>query len=802
MNENGDGDMSDFERFRRATNYLNAAQIFLQDNFLLERPLTFEDVKPRLLGHWGSGPGVNLIYAHLNKLIQKTGQEMMFVLGPGHAFPALQANLFLEGSLNKFYPKASHTYDGIAYICKNFSWPYGFPSHSSPGTPGVILEGGELGYSLSTSYGAVLDNRNLIVACLVGDGEAETGPAAGAWHLNKLIDPKTNGTVLPILHLNGYKISGPTVFGRMSDDELKSLFWGYGYEPRLVSGDNLDKQLEEALDWAHKLIWSIKESNEEIVSPRMPMIIMRSLKGWTGVKELNGDKIEGNCLSHQVVLTNAKSDPKQLQMLEDWLKSYKFEELFDREKGFGDFVDKVLPPEDQRMGMNKHARGGEAVYKPLILPPAEQFAEDASKPGTIGSSSMRRVGLYLKEVFKLNKDSRNFRFMSPDETYSNKLDEIFKEASRAWVWPHKDWDKDMTTDGRVMEMLSEHNLQGLAQGYVLTGRHSIFASYEAFLTIISSMVDQYGKFLKHTSEYNWHGDFPSLNYILTSSGWRQDHNGFSHQNPGFIDDTLRRQGDFGNVYFPADGNTALVVLEKMLSSTRNINVMVAGKTLEPRWLTTDLAKKQFDDCIMTWDFASDPNPDVVLAGIGDYPTKEALAAISLAKKEYPDAKLRFVNISSLTSGRHSHGIGRYGEYVTENEFNRNLTADKPVIVTFHGYPETIKSILFNYDVDTMRFDVRGYIEHGSTTTPFDMQVRNLTSRYHLLIAIFEKLAAAGRIPKEKAQDIIIKYQKKITQSTEYAKIHGADMEEINSWTWNGEGIASDIAKLANSVIDA
>ncbi len=802
MNDNEDGQITDFEQFRRATNYLTAAQIFLQDNFLLERPLKPEDIKPRLLGHWGSGPGVNLIYSHLNKLIKKTGQEMMFVLGPGHAFPSLQANLFLEGTLEKFYPKAKHTYDGIGYICRNFSWPYGFPSHSNPGTPGVILEGGELGYSLATSYGAILDNRNLIVACLVGDGEAETGPAAGAWHLNKLIDPKTNGTVLPILHLNGYKISAPTVFGRMSDDELKSLFWGYGYEPRLVSGDNLDQQMEEALQWAHQLIWDIKESDKEIIAPRMPMIIMRTLKGWTGVKELNGQKIEGNCLSHQVVLAEAKTNPEQLKMLEDWLKSYKFNELFDREHGFGDFIKNIIPDFEQCMGMNKHARGGNAVYRPLKLPPADQFAEDAKKPGTIGSSGMRRVGLYLQEVFKLNKESKNFRFFSPDETYSNKLDAIFGEASRAWVWPHEKWDKDMATDGRVMEMLSEHNLQGLSQGYALTGRHIVFASYEAFLPIVSSMVDQYVKFLKHMDQFDWHGDFPSLNYILTSSGWRQDHNGFSHQNPGFIDDTLRRQGNFCDVYFPSDGNTVLVILEKMLSSIRKVNVMVAGKTLEPRWLTTDLAKKQYDECIMTWDFASDLNPDVILAGIGDYPTKEALAAISLVKKEYPEARLRFVNISSLTSGRHSHGIGRYGEYVSEQEFNRNFTTDKPVIITFHGYPETIKSIFFNYDVDTRRFDVRGYIEHGSTTTPFDMQVRNLTSRYHLLIAVFEKLAAADRMPKEMAQNIIIKYQKKITENIEYAKAHGTDMPEINSWTWNGEGIAPDIAKLADSVIDA
>lgn len=771
---------TDFDKFRRATNYLTAAQIFLQDNFLLERPLTHDDIKPRLLGHWGSGPGVNLIYAHLNNLIKKYGQEMMFILGPGHAFPALQANLFIEGTLTEFYPEASQDYKGISHICRNFSWPYGFPSHSNPGTPGVILEGGELGYSLSTAYGAALDNPNMIVACLVGDGEAETGPAAAAWHLNKLVDPKTNGTVLPILHLNGYKISAPTIFGRMSDEELTALFWGYGYEPRIVSGDNLDDQMEEALDWAHKLIWSIKESPEEVVSPRMPMIIMRTQKGWTGVKELDGNKIEGNCLSHQVVLTEAKTDPEQLRLLEEWLSAYKFSELFDAETGFGDFAKNIVPIREQRMGMSPHAHGGDAVYKPLNLPSINEFAQDAREPGVNGSSSMIQTGKYLNEVFKLNKDNKNFRFMSPDETYSNKLDAIFQETSRAWVWPNEKWDKDMAHDGRVMEMLSEHNLQGLAQGYILTGRHAVFASYEAFVQVVVSMMDQYAKFIKHTAEYEWRGDFPSLNYILTSSGWRQDHNGFSHQNPGFIDDALRRHGDFVDVYFPADVNSTLVTMEKMLSSKRQINVVVAGKTIEPQWLTPELARKQVNTGIMTWDFASDENPDVVLAGIGDYPTKEVLAAIDLAKNEWPDIRLRFVNVSSLTS----RGFGQGQSFINEDEFNEIFTYDKPVICNFHGYPETLKAILFNYVNDASRFDIRGYIECGSTTTPFDMHVRNETSRYHLVIAIFENMAEQGLMPSEEARRIITEYQQKIIANTEYIKKFGNDIAEIDAWQWN------------------
>lgn len=774
-----ENNITDFEKFKRATNYLTAAQIFLQDNFLLERPLTPADIKPRLLGHWGSGPGINLVYAHLNKLIKKYGQEMMFVLGPGHGFPALQANLFLEGSLEKFYPKATQNYDGISYICRNFSWPYGFPSHSNPGTPGVILEGGELGYSLATSYGAAMDNPNMIVACLVGDGEAETGPTAGAWHLNKLIDPKTNGTVLPILHLNGYKISAPTIYGRMTDDELKALFWGYGYEPRIVSGDNLDQQMEDALDWAHQLIWSIKNSNEPTLNPRLPMIVMRTEKGWSGVKELNGNKIEGNCLSHQVVLMEAKTDANQLKLLEDWLRSYKFNELFDREKGFGDFVKNIIPEESQLMGLSPHTMGGDPVYKPLNLPNVEDYAEDAEQPGYKLSSSMIQSGKYMRDVFKLNADNKNFRLMSPDETYSNKIDAIFEETSRGWVWPIKEWDKDMTVDGRVMEMLSEHNLQGLAQGYILTGRHAVFASYEAFVQVVASMMDQYAKFVKHATTTEWRGLFPSLNYILTSSGWRQDHNGFSHQNPGFIDDVLKRHSNFVDVYFPADVNSTLVALEKMMKSTRQINVMAAGKTPEPQWLNPELARKQIETGIMTWDFASDENPDVVLAGIGDYPTKEVMAAIDLAKHEWPDVRLRCINVSSLTA----HGFGQGQKYINHTEFVNYFTDDKPVICNFHGYPETLKSTLFNYVNDASRFDVRGYIECGSTTTPFDMHVRNKTSRYHLVIAIFENMINTGRMSNEDIRRIITKYRQKIDTNTEYIKKFGVDMSEIDNWQW-------------------
>lgn len=770
------------EKYLRAANYLTAAQIFLQDNFMMERDLTFDDIKPRLLGHWGSGPGINYAYAHLSMLSRRKNQRMMFVLGPGHGFPALQANLLMEGTLSKYYPEIHQNLNGVSRICREFSWPYGFPSHSNPGTPGVILEGGELGYSLSTSYGAVLDRPDLMIGCLIGDGEAETGPTGGAWHLNKLVNPKKDGVVLPILHLNGYKISAPTVFGRMSNYELMTLFSGYGYHPRIVDAtkaDDPNAEMAEALDWAWSLIQEVREGRDA-PAQHMPMIIMRTLKGWTGVKELNGERIEGNCLSHQVVLTEAKTDPKQLKLLNTWLHSYKFKELFDPETGFGDYVHDVLHDDPvYHLSNAPEAHGGEGVYTPLELPDPEKYAEDATVPGTIGSSSMRRVGAYMAEVFKLNEHNKNFRFMSPDETYSNKLDEVFTQTARSWQWPIMEWDKDLQPYGRVMEMLSEHNLQGLAQGYVLTGRHAVFASYEAFIQVVVSMMDQYAKFLKHARNTPWRGDIPSLNYILTSSGWRQDHNGFSHQNPGFIDDVLRREGRFVNVFFPPDGNTALMSFDEMLKSKQQINVLIAGKTQEPRWLTPELARKQMDAGIMTWDFASDDNPDIVLAGAGDYPMKEVMAAVDLIKQEWQEVRVRTVCISALTST----GFGYSEDALPQDEFAQYFTGSKPVVFNFHGYPETIKSILFNYVDNPARFDVRGYIENGSTTTPFDMHVRNQTSRYHLVMGAFEHLAYTGCVPRADAERIIAKYQGLIDENTEYIKKNGIDKPEIDAWVW-------------------
>ncbi|OGC66970.1 phosphoketolase [candidate division WWE3 bacterium RIFCSPLOWO2_02_FULL_53_10] len=771
------------EKYVRAANYLSAAQIFLRDNFLLERKLKFEDIKPRLLGHWGTSPGINFVYANLNHLIKKHQAEFLFVLGPGHGFAGLQANLFIEGTLAKYYPKASPNAKGIEYIVKNFSWPYGFPSHSNPGAPGVILEGGELGYALSTAYGAILDNPELIAACVVGDGEAETGPTATAWHLHRFVNPATNGAVLPILHLNGYKISGPTIFGRMPNKELLALFTGYGYDPIILEGEGIYEKAVRAFESCYQKIKEIQDKSRKGLKevPRPPMIILKTLKGWTGIKKIKELKIEGNYPAHQVVATEAQTDREQLGAVEEWLKSYKFEQLFDPDTGFSDEIKELIPDGELKMGDNRHALGG-SVMKPLVLPDTAKFSEDAKIPGTMGSSSMRRAGLYLDEVFKLNQDSRNFRFFSPDETYSNKLDAIFETTARAWMMPKESWDKDLAPDGRVIEMLSEHSLQGLMQGYILTGRHAIFASYEAFIQIITSMVDQYAKFIKvATAEVTWRPPVPSLNYILTSSGWRQEHNGFSHQNPGFITDMLQKPGCAVRVFFPPDGNSTLAVLKDCLESRNSINVIVAGKTLEPRWLTPELAKKEFDAGLMIWDFASENDPHIVFAGSGDYLTKEALAAIDIVKREAPEIRVRFVNILELSA----LGLGS-GECRVPVNFDELFTHDKPVIFNFHGYPGALKQVLFDYGQDG-RFRVHGYTENGSTTTPFDMQVRNGTSRWHLAIEAFQLMKERDFLDNQKADRLVKKYQEKFKEHRDYIKTHGVDPDDIENWTWKGIG---------------
>lgn len=775
--------LSAIKKYVRAADYLSAIQIYLHDNILLSEPLLADHIKSRLLGHWGTCPGVNFTYAHLNALIVKHDLEMLFILGPGHGFPAIQANLFLEGTLTKYHPKVTRDSAGIRCMSEKFSWPYGFPSHSNPEAPGVILEGGELGYSLATAYGAVLDNPNLIVACMVGDGEAETGPIATAWHLNKLIDPAHNGAVLPILHLNGYKISGPTILARMSDEELRSLFWGYGYEPHFVSAyeeGDVHAVMQETLETcvaSIRFTQHISREGNRAEPPRMPMIILRTPKGWHSIAELKGERIEDNYLSHQVIAKEAKTDEVERVALETWLRSYNFQELFQHEV-FDEEITSIIPRPERRMGDSPHAHGG-VSYTPLSLPDPRECAEDASVPGTIGSSSMRRAGEYLNKVFKQNAEARNFRLLSPDETYSNKLDKVFETTSRAFLWPHKPWDKDISYDGRVMEMLSEHSLQGLLQGYVLTGRHAIFASYEAFIQIVGSMAEQYSKFLAVARDVPWRGDIASLNYILTSSGWRQEHNGFSHQNPGFIDSMLQRQGCFVNIYFPPDGNSTLVVLQHVLMSKKEINVIVAGKTLEPRWRTIEQAEQDLIDGVNIWDFASHDDPHIVFAAAGDYLVKEALAAIDLLRRDAPEIRTRFVNVLSLSA----LGLGHSQCRVLRHDFEYYFTDDKPVIFNFHGYPQTIKQILFDYGCSSSRFFVHGYEENGSTTTPFDMHVRNGTDRYTLVIEAVEQAHERDVIGHERAATLIAGYQKELTDHASFIIEHGVDPEHIENWQW-------------------
>lgn len=775
-----DEQLQKIKKYFRAVNYLTATQIYLQDNYLLSRELKLEDIKPRLLGHWGTCPGISFVYTMLNFIQTTQPRDFMYIVGTGHGFPAIQANLFVEGTLQNFYPKASHTPEGIEYISKNFSWPYGFPSHSSPETPGVILEGGELGYALSTAYGSILDNPNLTTVCLIGDGEAETGPTATAWHLNKFIHPQTNGTVLPILHLNGYKISGPTIFGRMSNEELEHLFKGYGYEVFFVEYDEenpdaIFETMHQTLTTALEHIDEFKHTKEEIVSPHLPMIVLRTPKGWTGVKEYNGEKLEGNFPSHQVILKEVNTDVDQLKALQGWLASYKFGELFDPYKGFVSDIQDLIPYATHKLGMSKYAHAQDTTR--LLLPDIHRHAEDTSHRGIVGSSSMRRVGDYLYDVFKLNKDT--FRLFSPDETYSNKLDKVFEITKRAFVWPQKSFDKDLGPHGRVIEMLSEHSLQGLLQGYVLTGRHGVFASYEAFIQIVASMADQYAKFLKIARTISWRKSIPSLNYILTSSGWRQEHNGFSHQNPGFIDDMFQRQGDFVHVYFPPDGNSALACIEEMLDTRDCINILAGGKTVEPRWLSIDEARVQLRTGFAIWGFASDENPDIVFSSMGDYVTKEMLAAIQLLKKEVPTIKIRYVNNIKLSSD----GFSKLFTAPEGENFDYFYTADKPVVFNFHGYPQTLKQLIFDYPGNVNRIKINGYIENGSTTTPFDMQIRNKTSRYDLIIQAMELVHDDVVIPERK-EAVISKYKKKLEEHRAFIIKNGIDPDEIENWTWN------------------
>lgn len=753
------------ENYLNVANFITAAQIYLQDNFLLEKPLESSHIKPRLLGHWGTCPGINFVYAHLNNIIRETGKDFIFVLGPGHGFPALQANLFLEGSLEKYYPQATRDFDGLKFITKNFSWPYGFPSHSNPGTPGVILEGGELGYSLATAYGAVLDNPELIAACLIGDGEAETGTLATSWNLNKLTSPKENGVVLPIVHLNGYKISGPTILGRMSYVEITNYFSGLGYYPiivELIAGEDIHRRMNEALNKSIELISAIKQRAKETTNftPNFPVIILKTPKGWGTIKTFKGEKIEGNSLSHQVVLKDAKTDNEQLLLLEEWLRNYEIHKYFSSSNGVSEEILSIIPDESLRMGTSKYIDlTGKNIE--LKLPEAAKHCEEVPKRGYIGSSSMRRSGEYLNELIQLNN---NFRIFSPDETYSNKLDKVFESTKRTFTWPLMQWDKDFGKEGKVIEMLSENTLFGLLQGYALTGRTGLFASYEAFVEIIASMADQYIKFLKAAREYHWRWDLPSVNLILTSSGWRQDHNGFSHQNPGFISGLLQKHNEAVKIYAPVDGNTTLFTLEKMFRSKNSFNVLVAGKTQEPRWLDANEANQLVKNGYYVFPEYNPNNFDLLLLGIGDYVSTEVIKSIEVIKSEMPSLKTKLIIINEVNK-------------INSQNILFDLDRNKPTIINFHGYPDAIRALLFG-KTSNKNIRINGYTENGSTTTPFDMHVRNGTDRFSIFLDILNLLFMNNAIIRQDFDLLTHKYQDVLKKHKNFIIKEGLDPEWV------------------------
>ncbi len=774
------------DAYWRAANYLSVGQIYLLDNPLLREPLTLEHVKPRLLGHWGTTPGLNFIYAHLNRVIRKFDLDMFYITGPGHGGPALVANTWLEGSYSEFYPHISRDSIGMQRLFKQFSFPGGIPSHVAPETPGSINEGGELGYSLSHAFGAAFDNPDLVVACVVGDGEAETGPLAAAWHSNKFLNPVHDGAVLPILHLNGYKIAGPTVLARISHEELESLFMGYGYQPYFVEGadpEPMHQAMAAALDSAIERIRSIQQEardkgNGEMMYPRWPLIILRSPKGWTGPKEVDGKKTEDYWRSHQVPLSEIGSNPAYLKQLEQWMKSYRPEELFD---GNGVPVQELaaLAPEGvRRMGANPHANGGK-LLRDLEMPDFRDYGVAVSAPGSIVTEATREMGKFLRDVMKLNQHNRNFRVMGPDETISNRLGALFEVTDRTWVTQSLPEDEDLAPDGRVMEILSEHTCQGWLEGYLLTGRHGLFSCYEAFIHIVDSMFNQHAKWLKVASkEIPWRSPIASLNYLLTSHVWRQDHNGFSHQDPGFIDHAVNKKADIIRVYLPPDANTLLVITDKCLRSRNFINIIVAGKQPALQWLDMDAAIKHSSNGIGIWGWASndqDGEPDVVLACAGDVPTLETLAAVDLLRRHLPELKVRVINIVDLmtlqTQSEHPHGL-------SDRDFDSLFTTSKPIIFAYHGYPWLIHRLTYrrtNHD----NLHVRGYKEEGTTTTPFDMTVLNDLDRFHLVMDVVDrlpKLGSRGAYLKQLMRDKLIDHNHYITR-------YGEDMPEIRDWCW-------------------
>jgi xylulose-5-phosphate/fructose-6-phosphate phosphoketolase len=776
----------------RAANYLSVGQIYLKDNPLLDVPLALEHIKPRLIGHWGTTPGLNFIYVHLNRLINANDLNMIYIIGPGHGGPGIVAHTYLEGSYSERYPEIEKNRDGLKKLFRQFSWPYGIGSHVSPEVPGSIHEGGELGYSLLHAYGAAFDNPDLIVSCIIGDGEAETGALAASWHSNKFLNPARDGAVLPILHLNGFKIANPTILARISNDELTHLMRGYGYEPYFVEGDDpqlMHQLLANTLDTVLEKIHQIQRearttaTTEIVQRPCWPMIILRTPKGWTGPKIVDGKPVEGSWRSHQVPIADCKT-PEHLQQLDSWLKSYKPEELFDQHGALRADLAALAPQGTRRMGMNPHANGGE-LLQPLSLPNYSQYGVAVLAPGSVAVESTRLLGNFLRDVMKQNLAAKNFRLFGPDETASNRLDAVFDVSGKTWLATLEDDDTHLSADGRVMEVLSEHLCEGWLEGYLLTGRHGLFSCYEAFIHIIDSMFNQHAKWLKVSKHIPWRQPIASLNYLLTSHVWRQDHNGFSHQDPGFIDHVANKKAEIVCIYLPPDANCLLSVADHCLRSRNKINVIVAGKQPAWQWLDMDAAAHHCAAGASVWQWASNDGEDnqddesdgvdIVMACAGDVPTLETLAAVSLLREYVTDIRIRVVNVVNLMvlqpRSEHPHGLD-------DDEFDKLFTQDKPVLFAYHGYPAMIHKLTYRR-CNHNNIHVRGYKEEGTTTTPFDMVVLNNLDRYQLA------LDAIKRIPRlhSHVAKATARYHETIERHKRYISEHGDDMPEVRDWRW-------------------
>ena len=770
------------DKYWNAANYLSACQLYLLDNPLLKRNLRNEDVKKKIVGHWGTVPGQTFIYTHLNRVINKYDLNMIYISGPGHGGNSIVSHVYLEGTYSEVYPSVSYDEAGLKKLFKQFSFPGGISSHVAPETPGSINEGGELGYSLAHGFGAVCDNPNLIATVVVGDGEAETASLATSWHSNKFLNPKNDGAVLPILHLNGFKISNPTIFSRISEDELLSFFHGCGWDPVIVSGEEpmkMHQAMAKALDNAIEKIQKIQKDAREKDNnkrPFWPMIILRTPKGWTGPKIVNNKQIEGTFRAHQVPIDMSGED--HLTLLENWLRSYHPENLFDKNGALIRELRDLAPKGDKRMGSNPNANGGK-LLKDLILPDFRDYALHIKEPGTVVAQDMVELGKYVRDVYKLNDKNRNFRIFGPDETLSNRLGHVFDDENRAWMGSLKNSDEFLARDGRVMDgMLSENMCQGWLEGYLLTGRHGFFHSYEAFVRVIDSMASQHAKWLKICSQLTWREEISSLNYILTSNVWQQDHNGYTHQDPGFLDHMANKKADVARMYLPPDTNCLLSCFEHCMKSKDYINVLVTSKHPTPQWLTMEQAVKHCTEGVGIWDFASndqEQEPDVIMACCGSTPTIESLAAVSILREHLPKLKIRFINVVDLfklqSNNKHPHGL-------TDDEYNSLFTKKKPIIFNFHGYPSLIHELL--YERENHNIVVKGYIEEGSITTPFDMRVQNEIDRFHLVIEVCKIVPNLG----SKGVYLTKLMKEKLIEHKEYINEYGMDMPEVANWQWN------------------